>query len=194
MAHLEQRRWPGEASGWTRRDRRPCGYAVYWPDAVADRGFVIDGDVAAEVADAEAALVYLDASVSALSSTEALARLLLRAECVASSRIEGLEVGARRLTSSGRGPHARRSDFRRPGWRSVGQHRCDVMGSWSGGARRGNHPRKAAGDASPLDGGRATLRAWRAYPNATELDRRQRLQSMLGGFRATATGSRPRLA
>ena len=97
MAHLEQRRWPGEASGWTRRDRRPCEYAVYWPDAVAGRGFVIDGDVAADVADAEAALVYLDASVSALSSTEALARLLLRAECVASSRIEGLEVDARRL-------------------------------------------------------------------------------------------------
>ena len=97
MAHLEQRRWPGDAAGWTRRDRRPCEYAVYWPDTVADRGFVIDGDVAADVADGEAALVYLDASVSALSSTEALARLLLRAECVASSRIEGLEVGARRL-------------------------------------------------------------------------------------------------
>lgn len=97
MAHLEQRRWPGEASGWTRRDRRPCDYAVYWPDAVANRSFVIDGDVAADVADAEAALVHLNASVSALSSTEALARLLLRAECVASSRIEGLEVGARRL-------------------------------------------------------------------------------------------------
>ena len=97
MAHLEQRRWPGDASGWTRRDRRPCEYAVYWPDPVAGRGFVIDGDVAADVADAEAALVYLDATVSALTSTEALARLLLRAECVASSRIEGLEVGARRL-------------------------------------------------------------------------------------------------
>ena len=97
MAHLEQRRWPGEASGWTRRDRRPCDYAVYWPDAVANRSFVIDGDVAADVADAEAALVYLDASVSALGSTEALTRLLLRAECVASSRIEGLEVDTRRL-------------------------------------------------------------------------------------------------
>ena len=97
MAHLEQRRWPGEASGWTRRDRRPCDYAVYWPDAVANRSFVIDGDVAADVADAEAALVYLDASVSALGSTEALTRLLLRAECVASSQIEGLEIGARRL-------------------------------------------------------------------------------------------------
>jgi Fic family protein len=32
-----------------------------------------------------------------LADTEALARILLRAECVASSRIEGLEVGARRL-------------------------------------------------------------------------------------------------
>ena len=59
MAHLEQRRWAGEASGWTRRDRRPCDYAVYWPDAVANRSFVIDGDVAADVADAEAALVHL---------------------------------------------------------------------------------------------------------------------------------------
>ena len=97
MAHLEQRRWPGEPSGWTRRDRRPCDYAVCWPGFVANRSFVIDGDVAADVADAEAALVYLDASVAALGSTEALARLLLRAECVASSQIEGLEVDTRRL-------------------------------------------------------------------------------------------------
>ena len=33
----------------------------------------------------------------ALADTEALARLLLRAESVASSKIEGLEVGAREL-------------------------------------------------------------------------------------------------
>ena len=39
----------------------------------------------------------LDTSASALADIEALARLLLRAECVASSRIEGLEVGGRRL-------------------------------------------------------------------------------------------------
>ena len=42
-------------------------------------------------------LIHLNATVSALGSTEPLARLLLRAECVASSRIEGLGVGARRL-------------------------------------------------------------------------------------------------
>jgi Fic family protein len=58
---------------------------------------VLDGDVAADVADAEAALARLNTSAEALADTEALARLLLRAESVASSRIEGLEVGGRRL-------------------------------------------------------------------------------------------------
>jgi Fic family protein len=39
----------------------------------------------------------MDAEASTLVRTEALARLLLRAESVASSRIEGLEIGARKL-------------------------------------------------------------------------------------------------
>ena len=97
MASLEERRWAGDAAGLTRRDRRPCTYSVYRPDRLAGRRFVLDGDVAADVADAEAALLKLDASAAALAGTEALARLLLRAESVASSRIEGLEVGGRRL-------------------------------------------------------------------------------------------------
>jgi Fic family protein len=49
------------------------------------------------VADAERDIGRLDAEALALADTEALARLLLRAESVASSRIEGLEVGGRRL-------------------------------------------------------------------------------------------------
>ena len=97
MAWLEVRRWAGDAAGPTRRERRPCNYEVYIPDPLAGRRFVLDGDVAADVADAEAALVRLDAAAGALADTEALARLLLRAEAVASSRIEGLEVGGRRL-------------------------------------------------------------------------------------------------
>ena len=97
MARLEGRRWAGVEGGLTRRDRRPCDYAVYIPDPLVGRKFVLDGDVAADVADAEAALVRLDATAGALADTEALARLLLRAEAVASSRIEGLEVGGRRL-------------------------------------------------------------------------------------------------
>ena len=97
MASLEQRRWEGDAAGLTRRDRRPCTYAVYRPDRLAGRRFVLDGAVAAELGDGEAALLKLGASAAALAGTEALARLLLRAESVASSRIEGLEVGGRRL-------------------------------------------------------------------------------------------------
>ena len=97
IASLEKRRWEGDPAGLTRRDRQPCTYAVYRPDRLVGRRFVLDGDVAADVGDAEAALLKLDASAATLAGTEALARLLLRAESVASSRIEGLDVGGRRL-------------------------------------------------------------------------------------------------
>ena len=97
MARFEERIWEGNFAGLTRRDRRPCRYSVYMPDPLVDRPFVFDGDVAADLADAEADLVILNTRVKALSDTEALARLLLRAESVASSRIEGLVVGGRRL-------------------------------------------------------------------------------------------------
>lgn len=97
MARNEARRWEADPSALTRRDRRPCDYSVYIPDPVAGRQFSLDGDVAADVASAEAALIRLNAEGASLADTEALARLLLRAESVASSRIEGLEVGGRRL-------------------------------------------------------------------------------------------------
>ena len=97
MATLDKRRWSGDFSGPTRRDRQPCEYEVYIPDKLEGRRFSIDGDVAADIADAESAITRLDASAVALADSEALARLLLRAESVASSRIEGLEIGARRL-------------------------------------------------------------------------------------------------
>jgi len=67
------------------------------PDPLVGRRITLDGDVAADIADAERALLESDRLASALVDTEALARLLLRAESVASSRIEGLEVGPRRL-------------------------------------------------------------------------------------------------
>jgi len=72
-------------------------YASYVPDPLAGRPFTLDGEVAADVADAEAAILRLNVAAASLADTEALARLLLRAEAVASSRIEGLQVGARRL-------------------------------------------------------------------------------------------------
>jgi len=68
-------------------------YGAYAPDHLMERRFFLEADVA----DTEAAIVRLNIEANALVDTEALARILLRAEAVASSRIEGLEVGARRL-------------------------------------------------------------------------------------------------
>ena len=90
----------------------PCDYEAYVPDLLVGRKIVLDGDVAADVADAETAILRLNAEARALVDTEALARILLRAEAVASSRIEGLEVGARRLLHAemARGLHEATSD------------------------------------------------------------------------------------
>ncbi|HEY8315015.1 MAG TPA: Fic family protein, partial [Candidatus Baltobacteraceae bacterium] len=69
---------------------------------------LLSGPTAADVADAERAIARLDAGAETLIDTEGTARLLLRAESVASSRIEGLEVPARRLL---RADYARRADI-----------------------------------------------------------------------------------
>lgn len=97
MSRVVRRRWPGNPDALSRRGREPCEYEAYCPDPLAGRRIALDGDVAADVAAAESAVARLDAEVTALADTEALARLLLRAESVASSRIEGLEIGARAL-------------------------------------------------------------------------------------------------
>jgi Fic family protein len=98
MADVFRLRWPGDASlGLSRRDRQGCEYEAYAPDPLTSRAIMLSGSTAADVADAERAIVRLNNEVAALADSEAIARLLLRAEAVASSRIEGLEVGGRRL-------------------------------------------------------------------------------------------------
>jgi Fic family protein len=98
MAKVVRGHWITEArAGVARRDRVSCDYEAYVPDLLAGRKLMFEATTAADIADAERAIAVLDAQASALVDTEALARILLRAECVASSRIEGLEVGARRL-------------------------------------------------------------------------------------------------
>ena len=63
----------------------------------AGRDLSIPADVAADIADAEAAVRALHDAGAAHVSFEGLARFLLRAESVGSSKIEGLETAARRL-------------------------------------------------------------------------------------------------
>jgi Fic family protein len=98
MTKVIRRHWVSDAgTGLARRDRQSCDYEAYVPDLLADRVITLGSQTAADVADAERAIAVLDTEAATLADTEALARILLRAESVASSRIEGLEVGARRL-------------------------------------------------------------------------------------------------
>jgi Fic family protein len=99
MAKVLKRRWVSDVAGLgiPRRDRSSCEYEAYVPDLLQEREFTFTGDVAADVADAEIAISRLNQEARSLVDTEALARILLRSEAVASSRIEGLEVGAHRL-------------------------------------------------------------------------------------------------
>jgi Fic family protein len=99
MPELVKARWApaGSDSGLPRRARQGCDYEAYVPDLLAGRAFTLYGDTAADVADAERTVERLQREARSLADSEAVARLLLRAEAVASSRIEGLEVGSRRL-------------------------------------------------------------------------------------------------
>ena len=99
MAHLVPGYWPGQPGlGVPRRLARPCQYEAYVPDLLAERRLVLlSPEAAGDLQDAEQAIKALNESSPILASLEAVARLFLRAEAVASSRIEGLEVGAKRL-------------------------------------------------------------------------------------------------
>lgn len=61
------------------------------------RPIALEGATTADVSGAERAVTDFTLQAGALVNSEALARLLLRAKAVASSKIEGLEIGSRRL-------------------------------------------------------------------------------------------------
>ena len=97
MASHLRKRWDANFQGMSRRDRRGCDYDAYLADPLADWDLSIPADVAADVADAEAAVRALNDAGTTHVSLEGLARFLLRAESVGSSKIEGFEAAARRL-------------------------------------------------------------------------------------------------
>ena len=97
MAKLLPKTWKPNFGGLSRRDRTGGFYQSYLPDPLGGWGLSLPGDLAADIADAESAVQNLNASGITHTSLEGLARVLLRAEAVASSRIEGLAAGPRRL-------------------------------------------------------------------------------------------------
>ena len=97
MAELLHKRWEPQFEGLTRRDRHGCNYDAYLPDPLSGWNLTLPSDLAADIADAETAIRDLNQAGTSHVSLEGLARFLLRAESVASSKIEGLDAGPRRL-------------------------------------------------------------------------------------------------
>lgn len=94
---LERRRWRPDPDLYApARYRRPCDYEVFIPDTIAALDIELSGDLAGVVSDAESAIAALNAEArpALLPPT---ARLLLRTEAIASSRVEGMQMDARAL-------------------------------------------------------------------------------------------------
>jgi len=98
MPRLIPRQWVTNEEGLTGKVRtRTRDYTAYVPDPLMGRQFTFTGTTAAHVAEAETAIRGLHSDAVVLHRTDGLARLLLRAEAQASSRIEGVVIAAHKL-------------------------------------------------------------------------------------------------
>jgi Fic family protein len=100
MASYQDEIWPGFAGGMTRAERQPCRFRPYLPDPLTGRPMLLTAQRSADITDVERQITDLNASGQTMVSLEALARLLLRAEAVASSFIEGLRINVKRLAKA----------------------------------------------------------------------------------------------
>lgn len=90
------RYWVPDGRGMNKAERMGGAYHPYVPDTLSDYEFVFSSSCAQAVSHAQEALARLEGA-RALVDTEPLARILLRAEAVSSSRIEGLEMPSSKL-------------------------------------------------------------------------------------------------
>lgn len=75
--------------------RRACSYDAFIPDPILDLDIDLPGDVAGVLSEAEHAVAELNRAGG--PGLAPLARLLLRTESIASSKVEGMQVDARTL-------------------------------------------------------------------------------------------------
>ena len=103
--HPEERIWHADYGRYGgRRSRGSFSYRSYIPESIAEFDLALSGDVAEVTSEAEREVSLLNHDPPELDGLEALARQLLRAESLASSRIEGLTLSHRRLAKAAADP------------------------------------------------------------------------------------------
>ena len=98
------------------RYRRACAYEAFIPFPLSDLGLQVPGDVAGVVSDAEKAIADLNRRAG--PELMPLARLLLRTESIASSKVEGMQVDARTLA---------RAEVNQEAGRRVGPEAAEIL-------------------------------------------------------------------
>lgn len=98
------------------RYRRACKYKAFVPDPIAGWQPALEGDLAMVVVDAERRLQSLNDLPS--SALQPLARLLLRTESIASSKIEGMQTDVRGVA---------RAEARQEAGATVGREAAEVL-------------------------------------------------------------------
>ena len=98
------------------RYRRACEYDAFIPDPIAGLAVNLPGDVAGVVSDAEKAIADLNRAAG--PELMPLARLLLRTESIASSKVEGIQVDARTLA---------RAEVKQETGRHVGSSAAEIL-------------------------------------------------------------------
>lgn len=78
-----------------RKYQRACAYRPFIPDPLAGIRIALEGSIAGAVSETERAIGALNTHAG--PALAPLARLLLRTESIASSKVEGLQVGVREL-------------------------------------------------------------------------------------------------
>ena len=112
MATVIEQVWEPENSGvGGHRARLRFTHQAHVPDLVADLELPLAVDVMQVLTEADRGIAALNHAPSALASFDILARQLLRAESVASSRIEGLQLSHRRLAQAAFSDDASRADL-----------------------------------------------------------------------------------
>jgi len=93
---VHQRTWQSDPALYAPPTyRRACRYDAFVPDAIADLDVSLSGTLTGVISDAESAILQLNNL--AHPALRPFARLLLRTESIASSKVEGLQVDARSL-------------------------------------------------------------------------------------------------
>ncbi|MEZ4503581.1 MAG: Fic family protein [Dehalococcoidia bacterium] len=98
------------------RYRRACQYDAFLPDPVANLNIDLPGEVTGVLSEAEQAVADLNRTAG--PELAPLARLLLRTESIASSKVEGMQADARTLA---------RAEATQEGGRQIGTQAAEIL-------------------------------------------------------------------